>query len=244
MPDVLSAATLGVVAGLGVAVPLGAIGVLLLRTAMTDGWRPAAAGGLGAATVDLVYATVAVLAGTAVTSLLDGHERAVRIVGAVVLAAIAVRGLLTLARGRSAPDAAATDERTVTPATPPATPPATRGTTPATRGTTSATPAALPATSATTPAATFARFVALTAINPLTAVYFAVVAAGFAERLAGPTQRVAFVAGVAVASAAWQLTLVAIGAAVGFRAGPRVRIVLGAAGDVVVLALAVGLALA
>lgn len=240
MPDVLSAATLGVVAGLGVAVPLGAIGVLLLRTAMTDGWRPAAAGGLGAATVDLVYATVAVLAGTAVTSLLDGHERVVRIVGAVVLAAIAVRGLLTLARGRSAPDAAATDERTVTPATPPAT----RGTTPATRGITSATPAALPATSATTPAATFARFVALTAINPLTAVYFAVVAAGFAERLAGPTQRVAFVAGVAVASAAWQLTLVAIGAAVGFRAGPRVRIVLGAAGDVVVLALAVGLALA
>lgn len=233
MPDVLSAATLGVVAGLGVAVPLGAIGVLLLRTAMTDGWRPAAAGGLGAATVDLVYATVAVLAGTAVTSLLDGHERAVRIVGALVLAAIAVRGLLTLVRGRSAPGAAAPPDESAAASATPAAPSANPG----------VIPAATPATTAATPRATFARFVALTAINPLTAVYFAVVAAGFAERLAGATQRVAFVAGVAVASAAWQLTLVGVGAAVGFRAGPRVRVVLGAAGDVVVLALAIGLAL-
>ena len=74
--------------------PLGAVGVLLLRTGMAHGWRPAGAGALGVATVDLGYAAVAVGAGAAVTAALDGHERPVRLVGALVLAAIAVRGLL------------------------------------------------------------------------------------------------------------------------------------------------------
>lgn len=194
----MSATLLGLAAGLGIAVPLGAVGVLLLRTGMTHGWRPAAAGALGVATVDLAYATVAVLAGAAVTQVLSGYEPIVRAVGGLVLATIAARGLLRL-RG---------------PMTEPADAPVTRA-----RG-------------------TFARFVGLTLINPLTAVYFAAVVAGLTTRLSGAGERVAFVIGVAVGSAAWQLVLAGAGSLAGLRAGPRLRTVLGAVGDLVVLGLA------
>lgn len=204
MSDALAALLLGLVAGLGVAMPLGAVGVLLLRTGMAHGWRPAGAGALGVATVDLGYAVVAVVAGAAVTAALDGHERLVRLVGAVVLAAIALRGLLR--RTRSTPD-----------------------------GRPEPVPRAV---------STYARFLGLTAINPLTAVYFAVVAAGFAHRLDGAGPRVAFVLGVGVASAAWQLLLAGMGSIAGTRAGPRVRVRSGVVGDLVVLGLAVALAVA
>lgn len=202
MSDALAALLLGAVAGLGVAMPLGAVGVLLLRTGMTHGWRPAGAAALGVATVDLGYAAVAVAAGAAVTAALDGHERPVRLVGAAVLAAIALRGLLRARR-----------------------PAADVGPEPPAR-----------------PGPTYARFVGLTAVNPLTAVYFAVVAAGFAHRLDGTVPSVAFVLGVGAASAAWQLALAGAGSAAGMRAGPRARAWFGTAGDLVVLGLAVALA--
>ncbi|NCT92552.1 LysE family transporter [Cellulomonas sp. APG4] len=200
---------LGAAVGLGVAMPLGAIGVLLLQTGMTRGWRTAAAGGLGAATVDLAFAVVAVLAGTTVTRLLDGHETTVRLVGALVLAAVAVHGLLTTLRRRPARPRADDGAATV-----------------AARG----------------PLASFGRFVALTAVNPLTVVYFTVVAAGLADRLGTPARQVAFVVGIGAASAAWQLALAGAGALVGARVGERVRLTLALAGYLVVGALAVVLA--
>ncbi|MFF0390637.1 LysE family transporter [Kitasatospora sp. NPDC004615] len=92
-----SAAIEGVVAGLGVAVPLGAVGVLLLQEGRR-GWAPAAGGATAVAAVDGAYATVAVLAGPRVAHLLTGHESAVRAVSALLLGAIAVHGLLGLRR--------------------------------------------------------------------------------------------------------------------------------------------------
>ncbi|MFG2696443.1 LysE family transporter [Kitasatospora sp. NPDC048407] len=92
-----SAAVEGVVAGLGVAVPLGAVGVLLLQEGRR-GWAPAAGGATAVAAVDGAYATVAVLAGPRVAHLLTGHESAVRAVSALLLGAIAVHGLLGLRR--------------------------------------------------------------------------------------------------------------------------------------------------
>ena len=84
----------GALAGLGVAMPLGAIGVLVVQEGITGGWRPAAAAGTGVAVVDGLYATVAVAAGAAVTGALTGRERWVQLAGAVVLVAVVVRGLL------------------------------------------------------------------------------------------------------------------------------------------------------
>ncbi|MFD8598950.1 LysE family transporter [Kitasatospora sp. NPDC059646] len=94
----------GAVAGLGVAVPLGAVGVLLLQEGRR-GWAPAAGGATAVAAVDGAYAAVAVLAGPRVAELLAGHEGAVRAVSALLLGAIAVRGLLGLRR-TAEPDAA------------------------------------------------------------------------------------------------------------------------------------------
>ena len=42
----------GALAGLGVALPLGAIGVLIVQEGITGGWRPASAAGTGVALVD------------------------------------------------------------------------------------------------------------------------------------------------------------------------------------------------
>lgn len=211
MSATLSALLVGIVAGLGVAVPLGAVGVLLLRTGIASGWRVAAAGALGVASVDLAYAAVATLFGSAVAAVLRGHEHQVRLVGAAVLAVIAVRGLWRVWRGRGR----LTEES-------------------------GAAPGAAP--NAARPWQTWASFVGLTALNPMTVIYFAVVAAGLASRWHGVAAPAAFVVGVGVASAAWQLVLAGLGAFAGARSGPRVRVALGVLGDLVVLALAVVLA--
>ena len=207
--DAVAAVGLGALVGLGVAMPLGAIGVLLLQTGVARGFRAAAAGGLGVATVDLAYAVVAVFAGAAVAGALDGHERAVRVVSALVLGAVAGVGLARWWRAGAA-----------TAGAPPGGPP-----------------------DGGSPARSFAGFVALTAINPLTVVYFAAVVAGLADRLTTPAPRMAFVVGVGAASAVWQVGLGAVGAALGARVGRRTRSALTLAGHGVVGALAVVLAL-
>lgn len=207
VPEVLSALLVGAVAGFGVAVPLGAVGVLLVRTGISDGWRVASAGALGVASVDLGYAALATVAGSAVVALLAGHERTVRLVGAVVLALLAARGLWATWRARRSPGAD------------------------------------LDARGGAGALATWARFVGLTALNPLTIVYFAVVAASLATRWTGAAERVAFVVGVGAASAAWQLVLAGLGAFAGARTRPTARLALGVLGDLLVLGLAVALAL-
>ena len=60
----------GLVAGWGVAIPLGAIGVLLVDLGMRGGFRHAAPAAAAVATADLLYAAVAAAAGAAAASLL------------------------------------------------------------------------------------------------------------------------------------------------------------------------------
>ena len=204
----------GLVAGLALALPLGAISVLLLHEAFAHGWRPAAAGALGVALVDLTYAIVAVTAGTVVSRALAGHERWVHLIGAAVLVGVAVRGLLAL-RGAGAPSMAAADAE-------PARPPEPGGT-------------------LVRPGAVLGRFVALTAINPLTAVYFVVLATGLA--ISGPGAATTFILGVFIGSLSWQLALVGIGAAAGERLPDGVRTAVGVIGYLIVLGYAVRLAL-
>jgi threonine/homoserine/homoserine lactone efflux protein len=91
---VLEAFLIGVAAGYAIAIPVGPIAVLILRTGMTRGLGPAAAAGAGAATADLVYATAAMLFGAAASSLVAPILPATRVVAALLLGAIAVRGLV------------------------------------------------------------------------------------------------------------------------------------------------------
>ena len=83
----------GLVAGWGVAIPLGAIGVLLVDLGMRGGFRHAAPAAAAVATADLLYAAVAAAAGAAAASLLAPHEHALKLVAAGVLAAVAAFGL-------------------------------------------------------------------------------------------------------------------------------------------------------
>lgn len=80
----------GVAAGLGVAMPVGAITTLIALLSAQRGWRVGAAAGLGAATVDGVYATVALLFGALLAPVLVAWRTPLRWVSAVVLVAIAV----------------------------------------------------------------------------------------------------------------------------------------------------------
>jgi threonine/homoserine/homoserine lactone efflux protein len=87
----------GALAGYGIAIPVGAIAVLLVDLAMRRGFVPAAAGGAGVATADLVYALVAVLLGAAVADALEPYENTLQVVSAAVLLGVAaylLRGAL------------------------------------------------------------------------------------------------------------------------------------------------------
>jgi threonine/homoserine/homoserine lactone efflux protein len=85
---------LGIAAGYAIAIPVGPIAVLILRTGMRRGLRAAAAAGAGTATADLIFATIAMLFGAAASALLAQILPAARLVAGAALAVIALRGLL------------------------------------------------------------------------------------------------------------------------------------------------------
>lgn len=205
----------GAVVGAAVALPLGAIGVLLVQEAISGGWWLAGAGALGVALVDLLYATVAVLAGATAGQLLTGRVVLVQLGGAGLLIAIAIGGLNRLREEGRRPLAPALASSV--PLSPPAPPPS---------GRRSPRPAhALRVTG---------RFVALTAVNPLTAVYFVASAASLGSAVRGPARATAFLVGVFVASLIWQLVLVTAGALAGRRLGVRARLITGMIGYLMV----------
>jgi threonine/homoserine/homoserine lactone efflux protein len=201
----------GLFAGWGVAIPLGAIGVMVVDLGMRGGFRPAAAAAAGVATADFLYAGVAAAAGAAVAGVLAPHEHALRALAAVVLAALGAYGLrAAVVRARSA-RASEPDE-----------------------------PAPDPGGHAV-----YARFVALTSINPLTIVYFAALIAGLPAIASAPAgAKVAFVLAAGVASLSWQLVLAGAGATLHHRLPRSARLYTAIAGNAIVLALALRMALA
>ena len=102
----------GVVAGYGVAMPVGAIGVLIAGLSARTSLRVGAAAGMGAATADGIYALVAVLGGAALAGTVAPIATPMRWAAAVVLFGLAGHtAWAALRRGR------ATDERAERPAT-------------------------------------------------------------------------------------------------------------------------------
>ncbi|WP_421735177.1 LysE family transporter [Cellulomonas sp.] len=99
----VSVLVVGVLAGLSVAMPVGPVGVLLLRTGLVDGVRVAVAAACGIATVDLAYAVVAVAVGAPVSRVLGEHAALVRGAGAVVLVLVGTGGLVASVRAARRP---------------------------------------------------------------------------------------------------------------------------------------------
>jgi threonine/homoserine/homoserine lactone efflux protein len=190
----------GLATGLAIATQVGPVTLLLLEAAATGGRRVGAAAGLGVATADLAFAAVAACAGAAAGRALSDHRSQIRLAGAVVLAAVAVHGLVTMWRHRGQ------QARVPTP----------------------------------TAGAHYARFLSMTAVNPLTIVSFAAVAGALSLR--DVDTGAAFAIGVGAASAGWHLALSAAAGGVGPRLTARVRTALGVAGRIAVLAIAVSLA--
>ncbi|MFI9363424.1 LysE family transporter [Kitasatospora sp. NPDC053057] len=90
----------GLLAGYGVAVPVGAVGAYLVALTARTSLRTGACAALGVATADGLYALLAVLGGTGLAPLLEPLARPLRIGSALVLLALAVRTAATALRGR------------------------------------------------------------------------------------------------------------------------------------------------
>jgi threonine/homoserine/homoserine lactone efflux protein len=86
----------GAAAGYAIAIPVGAIAILILETGIRRGLRPALAAGAGAASADGIYAFVAMAFGAALVGVIAPIERPLRVVSVAVLVAIAARGLRSL----------------------------------------------------------------------------------------------------------------------------------------------------
>jgi threonine/homoserine/homoserine lactone efflux protein len=109
--ELLSAFLIGAAAGYAIAIPVGPIAVLIVRTGLRRGFRVAAAAGAGTATVDLIFATMAVVVGGAVTGALTPVIAPMRLAAAAVLIYLAVRGLMRLGRVGTTLDTG--DERSI-----------------------------------------------------------------------------------------------------------------------------------
>ena len=190
----------GIAAGLGVAMPLGAIGALLLREGLVNGFRVAAAGAAGVATMDSVYCAVATLAGGLLAGFVQAYEGVFLIASGALIVGI---GIWQFARTRRGHEATVGD--------------------------------AAPASAI----ATYARFVGLTAINPLTLVSFIALGAAVSAVTSSWAAPIVFVVAVGVSSFAWQLLLAGIGACSGHLLGPAATRVISVVASLLITALGV-----
>jgi len=83
----------GLVAGYGIAIPIGPIAILIIELGVRRGFSVAFSAGAGAASADLVYATIASLAGMLLVSILRPYIPIIHVLSALVLIALGV-GLL------------------------------------------------------------------------------------------------------------------------------------------------------
>ena len=85
----------GLVLGFSIAAPVGPIGVLCIRRTLAQGRLAGWLSGLGAATADAVYGSIAAFGLTAATSFLRGQGHWLRPAGALLLAYLGFRTLLS-----------------------------------------------------------------------------------------------------------------------------------------------------
>jgi arginine exporter protein ArgO len=220
----------GLAAGYGIAIPVGAVSVLIVETGLRSGFRIAAAAGAGAASADGIYATIAALFGAALAGVLMPWQAPLRAAAVVVLTVVALRGFRSVARdaGRSRLVAAVSGEDPREGTSGPRGGPAGGGG--ADAGTIGRSPRSA--------RRTYAAFLGLTLLNPMTVAYFAALILGLGETGTEPVEKLAFVVGAFGASLSWQTVIAAAGAALHRRLGPRLRLAVGVTGNAIVLAFA------
>ncbi|OKJ68321.1 LysE family transporter [Streptomyces sp. CB02261] len=107
----------GLLAGYGIAIPVGAVGAYLVAVTARTGWRTGVGAALGVATADGVYALLAVAGGAALVPVLAPVMDPFRWASAAVLVVLAVRAAwLALAAYRTDGLASRDDGTALTPA--------------------------------------------------------------------------------------------------------------------------------
>lgn len=94
----------GALAGYAIAIPVGVIAILILETGLQRGFWHSWAAGTGAATADLIYATIAATLGTLVALWLTPIAPFLRLASAGFLIALGARGVVLAWRARQAPE--------------------------------------------------------------------------------------------------------------------------------------------
>lgn len=192
----------GMIAGYGIAIPVGAIAILIVDTALRGGFLPGFFAGAGAASADFIYAMLAAIAGGALAALLTPYAPALRMLSGLVVIGLGMWGLWKVRTiARKADD---------------------------------------PHTEIRGSQETYAKFLGLTLLNPMTVAYFAaLILGGSLGALATVAGRILFVAGAGLASLSWQ-TLLALLGAVGNRfLSLRFRLITNVIGNLVIVALGV-----
>jgi arginine exporter protein ArgO len=201
----------GLLAGFGIAIPVGAVATYLVTLTARTSPRVGAAAALGVGSADGLYALLAVVGGAALTGVIAAIAAPLRWISAAALVIVAIGIAVSAIR-----DHRAGDEK------------------------------AVPNDSSMTPTRAFGTLLGITLLNPATVIYFSALVVG--SKAAGAStagQGVVFVLGAFVASAAWQLLLVAGGTVLGRTlTGRRGRLITGLVSSAVILGLTVALLLA
>jgi threonine/homoserine/homoserine lactone efflux protein len=101
----------GLLIGLAIAAPVGPIGVLCIRRTLADGRLVGFITGLGAATVDAFYGSVAAFGLAFVANLLLGQRIWIHLLGGIFLVYLGVRGLMAQRRSTALSAVAPTTTR-------------------------------------------------------------------------------------------------------------------------------------
>ena len=84
----------GIALGIAIAAPVGPIGVLCIKRTLTQGIRYGFVSGLGAATADAIYGSIAAFSLTAVSLLLVDQQQWLQLAGGIFLVYLGLRALL------------------------------------------------------------------------------------------------------------------------------------------------------
>jgi len=188
----------GLIAGYGIAIPVGAVAILIVNMGMRCGFKIGFSAGAGAATADIIYAIVAVVTGTALVSLFTPIAFWLRFFSGLLLLGMGIWGLWKGLKHANR------DSKTA---------------------------------EVCGALRMFGQFLGITIVNPLTIVYFAALILGSGPTALTLTNRVAFIAGVGIASLSWQTLLAWLGSIGRQRLSPRFRVFAIIIGNVVVILL-------
>ncbi len=216
----IAALAAGLLAGYGVAVPVGAIGTYLLGLTARTSLKIGACAALGVASADGLYAAIAAFGGSTLARDIRPIMPSLRWVSVCVLLCLAIRGGITaISRYRKRQRLAVAEA----------------GAAEAVAGARSIGP--------TSPVRSFLGLLGMTLLNPTTVIYFGALVVGTqAAASVDRVKQLSFVVGAFAASASWQLLLAGGGALLGsLLAGARGRLLTALASSAVVTFLAVRL---